>query len=348
MDVECLQKLNKIEYERKHSGSSSMDEENSIKNSSWISHKSFLEQFLNQIKSNQHYLLVNKPNIKSIKQYLKTMESNLQNCEKDKITYEKYLMNEIQFKKTDVQNKLFNKEKQINYLNEIEQLKFLSFKIENEIQQIDYEFKKKINSILNLKITRFYQEEAQEFVIQSKQNKSTATSLMKKNLEKYQKNLISMIRKNLNNNLKIKRINQKIKETKIDLENIKKNIHNAYLFTNNTINEEINYNYNDKTSSENSSDNEEDVDNNKKRNSVYKHSSINSKCENLDINFDEISEQIKNKMMRSLSNKLVKRKIVKFINNNLNLNVKLNLNFNNIKIINSNTNTDKNKAKVDI
>ena len=217
----------------------------------------------------------------------------------------------------------------------------LSFITENEIKKIDFEFMKKINTILNLKIVRFYQEEDLEIDIQNNQLKTETTYLMKKTLEFCQKNLITKVKINLNNNIKLNKIKEKIKEIKINLNNKKKNFHTSNLFNNNnTIIEEPKNNISKR------SDKSDDGKNNYMDNSLHKHSSICSKNTYLNIDFDEISKQIHQKMMRSLSNKILKRKNVQ-INNNFNLNIKLNINFNNIKIIDENTKENKTKAKLE-
>ena len=353
MDIEYLPELDTSLYSSSNA---------SKINSSLISSKSFLEIILNQIKSCQNDILTKNLNIKNIKRYLLNLRNNLQNFENDKKINEKYLVEEIRVKKIELQNKLYkkskdhynifrhynsiddinfhknNKNEKINYFNEKEQLKLLSFKIEYQIQQIDFEFKKKINTILNLKIARLYQEEDLELDIQNKKLKSKSINILKKNLEHNKKKLILQIRTNLNNNLKIKKIQEKIKELKHNISNNNK-IYNTYHLTNNAlIREENNNKIKEKKF--------EDEDENNKRNSKYKYSPICSKCGNLKIDFEEISEKIHNKVMRSLSNKIVKSKNAQIVNNNLNLNIKLNLNFNNIKIINENINGDKSKANL--
>ena len=364
MDTECFQKLNNSTSEI-HNLSFIPTPKGGVRtNSSLISHKSFLEIILNQIKSSQIHLLTKNQNNKNIIKNLKVLKNNLQILEIEKKTNAKFLTNKIDDSKIELQNKLYNKsnarnksynnyirndkikrninnqEKKIDYINEIEQLKMLSFITENEIKKIDFEFKKKINTILNLKIVRFYQEEDLEIDIQNNQLKTETTYLMKKTLEFCQKKLISKVKINLNNNIKLNKIKEKIKEIKINLYNKKKNFHSSNLCNNNTIIEEP------KNNISKTSDTSDDEKNNNMQNSLHKHSSICSKNTYLNIDFDEISKQIHQKMMRSLSNKILKRKNVQ-INNNFNLNIKLNINFNSIKIIDENTKENKTKAKLE-
>ena len=356
---EYIQKLNKTSFEIKYSESPLITEKKKSSDSFLISHKSFLEIILNQIKSSQNYSLSNCTNMKNLKQNLKNLNENLKNLENGRKKTKEYMENKIKNKKIEIQNKLYNKsndnnttynhynsiddikyfknnqEKQIDYLNEISQLKLLSFKIENEINQIDFEFSRKLNMVLSLKIARLYQEEDLEINVETKKLKSQTTHLMKQNLKDLKQILISTIKTNLNNNMKQKKLQEKINELKIYLPKKKK--HKQYLMTNNTITEEEK---NNTTRSYDSSDNEYF-----KRKSLYKHSSNCDKGEILDFDIDEIREKINNRVWRSLSNKIVKRKNVQFFNNNLNLNINLNLNFNNVKIIKENINEDKSCEK---
>ena len=356
---EYIQKLNKTSFEIKYSESPLITEKKKSSDSFLISHKSFLEIILNQIKSSQNYSLSNCTNMKNLKQNLKNLNENLKNSENGRKKSKEYMENKIKNKKIEIQNKLYNKsndnnttynhynsiddikyfknnqEEQIDYLNEISQLKLLSFKIENEINQIDFEFSRKLNMVLSLKIARLYQEEDLEINVETKKLKSQTTHLMKQNLKDLKQILISTIKTNLNNNMKQKKLQEKINELKIYLPKKKK--HKQYLMTNNTITEEEK---NNTTRSYDSSDNEYF-----KRKSLYKHSSNCDKGEILDFDIDEIREKINNRVWRSLSNKIVKRKNVQFFNNNLNLNINLNLNFNNVKIIKENINEDKSCEK---
>ena len=357
---EYIQKLNKTSFEIKYSEFPLLTDKKKSSDSFLISHKSFLEIILNQIKASQNYSLSNCTNIKTLKQNLKNLNENLKNLENGRKKTKEYMENKIKNKKIEIQNKLYNKsndnntttynhynsiddikyfknnqEEQIDYLNEIPQLKLLSFKLENEINQIDFEFSKKLNMVLNLKIARLYQEEDLEIPVETKKLKSQTTHLMKQNLKDLKQILISTIKTNLNNNMKQKKLQEKINELKLNL--AKKKKHKQYLRTNNTITEEEK---NNTTRSYDSSDNEYC-----KRKSVYKRSSNCCKGEILDFDIDEISEKINNKVWRSLSNKIVKRKNVQFFNNNLNLNINLNLNFNNFKIIKENINEDKSCEK---
>ena len=87
---------------------------------------------------------------------------------------------------------------------------------------------------------------------------------------------------------------------------------------------------------------------NEKLNTKIKHSSNCNKYNNINIDFKEITEKIKTKMLRSLSNESAKRKNIQFFtNNNLHLNINLNLNIRNLNIIHRNSiAAKKNKFKI--
>jgi len=356
---EYIQKLNKTSFHIKYSESPLLKEKKPSANSFLVSHKSFLEIILNQIKSSQNYSLSNYSNLKNLKQNLKNLNDNLKNLESERKKSKEYIENKIKNKKIEIQNKLYNKsnvnntifnhynsiddikyfknnqEEQINYLNEIHQLKILKFKIENEIEQIDFEFSKKLNTVLGLKIARLYQEEDLEIFAETKNLKSHTTHLMKQNLKDLKQSLVSTLKTNLDNNIKQKKLQEKINELKLNL--AKKKKYKQYLLTNNTITEEEK---NNTTRSNESCDKDYS-----KIKCVYKHTPNCHKNEILDIDIDKISEKINNKVLRSLSNKIVKRKNVQFFNNNLNVNINLNLNFNNIKVIKESINDDKSCEK---
>jgi hypothetical protein len=74
-----------------------------------ISHKSFLEIILNQIKSSQNYSLSNCSNLKNLKQNLKNLNDNLKNLESERKKSKEYIENKIKNKKIEIQNKLYNK-----------------------------------------------------------------------------------------------------------------------------------------------------------------------------------------------------------------------------------------------
>ena len=60
----------------------------------------------------------------------------------------------------------------LNILKIFKKGKLINIKI---IKQIDFGFARKLNTILNLKIARLYQEEDLEILVQSKKLKSKAT-----------------------------------------------------------------------------------------------------------------------------------------------------------------------------
>ena len=81
---EYIQKLNKTSFELKYSESPLLTDKKKSSDSFLISHKSFLEIILNQIKASQNYSLSNCTNIKNLKQNLKNLNENLKNLENGK------------------------------------------------------------------------------------------------------------------------------------------------------------------------------------------------------------------------------------------------------------------------
>ena len=118
--------------------------------------KYVIETLLGEIKNCQIYMLTNpeKPTNKNIKNLLKKLNKNLKFLEKEKNTEKKILAKSISVKKTQLKNlilsdyyndqtknnKYLNNNKKINLINlksEIELLKTLNFKAENDIKQIN-------------------------------------------------------------------------------------------------------------------------------------------------------------------------------------------------------------------
>lgn len=317
MIFQCLQNPARIGSEKNYIDSPFI---NSKINSKLLSHKSFLEIILNRIKICQNDLLTNNLSQKNLKTYLMDLKSDLSNLESDKKLGIKCIEKEIKNKKVKLQNQLYiqsnainnkcnnifsignikyfnknNKNEEIDYFNEIEQLKILSFKIENEINKIDFEFTKKINIILSLRIVRLYQEEPFEITAQGKKHKTKVTNLMKNNLASIKVNLVSVIKTVLKNKNKQKKLGEEIKNMKLEIYNDKKKKRNKKnLFQNNMLIDQQNQstgrkNYNNKHSSK-----------------------CCSKYDNININFDEIRNKINAKVFRSLSNKSTKEKNVTF------------------------------------
>lgn len=234
-----------------------------------ISHKSFLEIILEQIKNYQtQFLSLNKyQKHKKIKDYLIKIKASLSSIYKEKINKQKFLENKISTKKTKLQNLLYDKKpkkdtkeikyyhynsidnlnyykdnnkitelnniKQINYVSEKQQLEILIFQLTNEIEKIEFETQKKINIILNLRANRLNQEENLEIIAEQKNLKSKAGRVMKKNLKYFQQNLLEVINHKIKNDLKIKKKKEEIENIKQEI-NYKKN----YIDSDNIIYEE--------------------------------------------------------------------------------------------------------------
>ena len=363
---ECNSTLDILSFERK-SSKSLLLYNNPIIDSSLVSRKSFLEVLLNQIKSSQNNLLSKKNNSKKyLKGCIIKLKKNLQKLQDNKKKAIKYLEKENKIIKEEAQDKLFAQNEdsnktinktnlyssvdsinyfkegkecaQIDYLKEIESLKLLSFKVENQINEIEYEVKKKINTILGLKIARLYQEEDLEVKVQNKKLRSTAYRIMKANLKKYKDYLIMMLDKNIETNKEEKIIYEQIKHLKQEKQKRFKKIFYPSNDTiieeqNNTTKEKIDYDSDYKNKNKN-------IVNNCKIDNKYKHTSENTKKDTYNIDFEEINNMITNRVLRSFSNKN-KRKNILFNKDNCNLKIQLNFNFNNINIINSKNSDDK-------
>jgi hypothetical protein len=192
-----------------------------------IGQKSFLEIILDQIKNCQCHFLSEKMSLKKLKHYLTIMKNNFVFISREKINSKLFLEKIIKTKKLTIQKGLNEKEvkepmenvqntqynsigsinytrqsskninkmnDKINYSNEKEQLENLNFKIENEIEKIEFEIHKKINLIINLKTYKLNQEENLELICENQNIKEKALHIMKKNLKKYQKELLNQIK----------------------------------------------------------------------------------------------------------------------------------------------------------
>ena len=213
-----------------------------------ISHKSFLEIMLEQVKNYQTQFLSLNHSPKKIKDYLVKIKASLSSINKEKINKQKFLENKISIKKLKLQNILYDKKpkkdtnekkhyhcisvnnlnfsnkiaelnniNKINYVNEKEQLEILIFQLENEMEKIEFETQKKINLILNLRTYRLNQEENLEIIAEQKNLKSKAGKILKKNLKNCQKYLLEVINKKIKNDLKIKKIKEEIEDIKQEI-----------------------------------------------------------------------------------------------------------------------------------
>ena len=198
-----------------------------------ISHKSFLEIILDQIKEYQYIIISEDNNKKTMKQNLIIFKNSLLSTLKEKTEKQKHLENILNIKKAKLQQELFDKTINknsriiqynnyntnddykinnhiINYLNEIQLLQKFSFKTENEINKFEFEIQKIISSIINLRTMRFFQEENLEISANQQKLKSKATHIMNKQLKIIQQNLLICINDKIKNDLKVKKIKEEI------------------------------------------------------------------------------------------------------------------------------------------
>ena len=360
----------------------------SLKKSNLISQKSFLEIILEQIKNCQVSFLSEKLSLNKLKQYLIMMKKNFFLISKEKINSKKYLEKEIIEKKLKIQKGLsdqkigkhkenfqnshynsidsinytqesifniYKMNNKINYSNERQQLENLCFKIENELDKIEFETQRKINLIIKLRTSRLNQEENLEIFTNHKILKEKASHLMKKLLKKLQKVLLNIINGKITKDLEINNIKEQIVFLKNQLKNQK-----GYINLEDVIYEDSSELSNTivikNETKEGCSNNDEDIKNvvgkimkNKSNrysvDMIYKLSenynfNNNNKDNNLNynkINFNDINNTINKKVIRSLSNKIKKINFKNF-NNNCKLNI--NFNFNNLNIINGQNQDD--------
>jgi hypothetical protein len=244
----------------------------------------------------------------------------------------------------------------INYSNEKEQLENLNFKIENEIEKIEFEIHKKINLIINLKTYKLNQEENLELICENQNIKEKALHIMKKNLKKYQKELLNIINIKIKNDLEINKTKEQIEYFKDQIKFAKNYIDSENIiyedssdFSKSIIIEETKQHILD-----DNKNNDKNIkkDNKNNKNKENRHSlditynfDENSNINNINsnqINLNDINNEINQKVIRSLSNKI---KRMDFLNLNKNCNLNINFNFNNLNIINGNFKEDKNFQK---
>ena len=207
----------------------------STKEKNLLSHKLFIRNILEEIKTYQSYCLIKSQNAKEIKSVIIEIKNKLLSINKEKIIIKELLENEIISNISKLQNEIFGKSKQekfnisngndnLTYLNEKKLLNDLSFKIENEIESIDFELMEKVNVILNLKIERLHQEKNLEIFTKKEALKLKAMQIMKKKLKYHQKNLEQSLLEIFENKLKINKIKKQIMHIKRKINNKKNRI----------------------------------------------------------------------------------------------------------------------------
>ena len=200
-----------------------------------LSHKSFIKNILNEIKTYQSYCLIKSQNTKELKSLIIEIKNKLLSINKEKIIIKELLESQIISKISKLQNEIFGYSKQeknnisirndnLKYLNEKKQLDDLSFKLENEIERIDFEVLKEVNLILNLKFEKLNQETNLEILTKREELKLKAIHIMKKNLNYHQKYLDQLLLEIFENKLKINKKKKQIDHMKRQLNNKKNHI----------------------------------------------------------------------------------------------------------------------------
>ena len=312
--------------------------------STLITHKSFVEVILSQIKNaqlnflNEKKCILNLNKLESsgnsknnknitIKSILNGIKENLLSIYENQINTKKYLESLVSNKKEIMQNLLYSEKNNNNNFysvsnefkveenkkSETEYLKSLNFKSENEINYLDFITDIKINQIIEMKSINFIQENDREIFPENKKNKSIAINIFKTKIEKAKEKLISILSKKIKRDFEINRIKNLIERAKnylIEINNEKKIINENY---DESISRKSSRSYNKKAK-------------NTKKVAIKRKSNATAKNKNINNNNDF-------KLTRSLSYKTDTKS--KHKKNSFNLNVNLSLSIKNINIYNN-------------
>jgi len=196
---------------------------------SLISHKSSIETLLNLIKRFQFDCISGNSMVndnKKTKAILLELKEKLSNNLKKKTKIFKINKRELEEKKEELNREILsNTEKEnnkINYIKEVEQLRFINFNIENQIKSVDFKIKEK--SIINENKSEYsgFLPNQKIYCVQHKKIKSEALEIMKEDKQELKQQLIELTIKNTQNEeeinnieLKISNLRKKIKEKKI-------------------------------------------------------------------------------------------------------------------------------------
>ena len=196
---------------------------------SLISHKSSIETLLNLIKRFQFDCISGNSMVndnKKTKAILLELKEKLSNNLKKKTKIFKINKRELEEKKEELHREILsNTEKEnnkINYIKEVEQLRFINFNIENQIKSVDFKIKEK--SIINENKSEYsgFLPNKKIYCDQHKKIKSEALEIMKEDKQELKQQLIELTIKNTQNEeeinnieLKISNLKKKIKEKKI-------------------------------------------------------------------------------------------------------------------------------------
>lgn len=196
---------------------------------SLISHKFSIDALLNLIKHFQFEYISRKSPVnekKRTKEMLLEFKKKLMNDLKKKTKIFKINKRELEEKKEKINKKnIFSTEKEnnnIKYITEIEQLRFINFNIENQMQSVDFMIKEK-SELTENKFEYFGTSPNQKiYCAHHKEIKSAALEIMKDDKQELQQQLIELtIKKSekdeeINNiGLRISNLKNKINEKKI-------------------------------------------------------------------------------------------------------------------------------------
>lgn len=186
-----------------------------------LSQKFSIEILLKMVKMLQFDSISKKALLKdnkTKKEKIKEFKANLKALLGKKMKVFNQYQKDIEGKKEKIKNNIHTNNKKrnndINYISEIEQLKFINFNIENEIQNIDCVIKEKnilkqneINYTDNINKQKIYCENR-------KKDELTANKIMKDEKERVKKQLIDLTAKKTKQEEEIKDILKKISTLK--------------------------------------------------------------------------------------------------------------------------------------
>lgn len=293
-----------------------------------FSHKSSLETLLAVIKTAQITFLSNiltknkKTNKKTLKKILTELNDNLNSMYKEQYAKIKFFEMQIIRQKTFIQNELFEKKKKNkNYQNkkeELEQLKILNFKVQNDIKLIDNLIIKNlcIEQYMNKNIIK-YEEEKEINCLKPKNYGMISFILHRKNIE-IKRQFKNLVADKQHQNDQMSTLIKRIDQLKYLIYN-KENGYNNYIYAEDIIPEESKEYTKSMT-----------INN---INSTINKIIFNSNNKNI-INLDNDEFNSDNSSINSIQNNLEDKNDDNKLNNLINVNMNINFNFNFDKIYN--------------
>ena len=273
------------------------DSSKAIKKEIFFYDKSSLKKTLSLIKSLQINYIFNseadKKNIRILKELLLSFKNKLINSLEDKQKIYHLTKDEIEKKKKEVQKNFWSEG---DYSSETEQLKLLNFKIENKIDSIDFEIKRKNKILTNGPIV---QKEKETIINYNNKSSSKVTDLLGDNLSLIQSYKDNTIELKNETEKQINIISNKISEFK----NMNKNNNNLDTKDNSNKN---NDNYNEYSyilvTTTNALSNSDEDNNNINYNKEYDQQSFHSSLYSDSFSINKEEEFVSNKNNKNIAN----------------------------------------------